>query len=136
MTNKTHNIDMANLPMHRYVTMLHLIAVKKSNFIELRDLLCIKMKKGFPSYYLSKNVLGGIIKVIEDISNEWDEDIPIPNAFVFDRHGEFTSHICEYVFNDRDNQPDEQVADNYFERVVSYPRWEDVLEVFRNLAFE
>ena len=136
MTDKTHNIDMDNLPMHRYITMLHLIAVKKSNFIELRDLLCIKMESGFPIAYLAKSLLGGIIEVIEDISKKWDEDIPIPNAFVFDRNGEFTSHICEYVFNDRDNQPDEQAADDYFERVISYPRWEDVLEVFRNLAFE
>lgn len=82
MTNETHNIDMANLPMHMYVTMLHLIAVKKSNFIELRDLLCIKMKKGFPSNYLS-TLLGKIIELIEHISKEWDEDIPLPNAFVF-----------------------------------------------------
>ena len=118
--------------------MLHLIAVKKSNFFELRDLVCIKMEKGFPGAYLSTHVLGGIIEVIEGISNsnEWKEDIPIPNAFVFDRYGKFTSHICKYVFNDRDNQPDEQVADEYFERVLSYPRWEDVLEVFRNLAFD
>ena len=136
MTNETHNIDMDNLPMHRYITMLHLIAVKKSNFIEIRDLLCIKMEKGFPIAYLAKNVLGGIIDVIEGISKEWDEDIPLPNAFVFDRYGKFTSHICEYVFDDRDNQPDKQDADDYFERVISYPRWEDVLEVFRNLAFE
>lgn len=135
MTNETHNIDMDNLPMHSYVTMLHLIAVKKSNFIELRDLLCIKMEAGFPIAYL-RNMLGGIIKVIEDISAEWDENIPLPNAFVFDRHGKYTSHICEYVFGDRENQPDAQVADDYFERVISYPRWEDVLEVFRHLAFE
>lgn len=136
MTNEKHNIDMANLPMHRYITMLHLIAAKKSNFIEIRDLLCIKMEKGFPIAYLAKNVLGGIINVIEDISKEWDEDIPLPNAFVFDRHADFTSHICEFVFGDRDNQPDKQDADDYFERVISYPRWEAVLEVFRTLAFE
>ena len=136
MTNETHNIDMANLPMHRYVTMLHLIAVKKSDFFELRDLLCIKMERGFPGTYLSTHVLGGIIKVIEGISKEWDEDIPLPNAFVFDRYGEFTSYICKYVFDDKNHQPDEQVADEYFERVLSYPRWDEVLQVFRKKAFE
>lgn len=132
--NETNNIDPENLPIHRYVTMLHLISVKKSNFIEIRDLLCIKMEKGFPSVYISKQVLGGIIKIIEGI--DWDKDIPLPNVFVFDRDGKFTSFICEYVFGDRDNQPDEQEANDYFQRVTSYPRWDDVLEEFRKLAFK
>ena len=117
--------------------MLHLISVKKSNFKEIRDLLCIKMEKGFPSSYISKQVLGklgGIVKIIEGIG--WDKDIPLPNAFVFDKNGKFTSFICEYVFGDKDNQPSEEDAKAYFQRVISYPRWDDVLEEFRELAFK
>ena len=95
MSDTTNNIDVENIKMHAYIVMLHLISQKHSTFIDIRDLLCLKMERGFPQVYISKMVLGSIFQKIGELEDEWQEEIPRINAFVFKDNGTCSSYICE-----------------------------------------
>ena len=71
---------------------------------------------------------------LKALRDEWGEDIPIMNAFAFDRHGNCTSYICETVFG-TEAQPSPQDVVKYAQAIASYDKWDKVLEVFREEAF-
>jgi len=126
-----------NRPMHAYIVMLHLVSQKHSTFKEIKELLSFEVKRGFPQAKIM-NVLGYIFERIKDLSDEWDEFIPIINALVFVDKGLCTSYICEKVFEltEKGQQPTTQQIAKYAVSVTAYPRWNDVLEVFRKEAFD
>lgn len=57
------------------------------------------------------------------------------NAFAFDRYGNCTSYICETVFETKE-QPSPQDVVKYAHAIASYDKWDKVLEVFREEAFQ
>ena len=74
---------------------------------------------------------------IERLREEWDEDIPKINAFVFTRETECTSYICKNVFCKSDGkQPRSKEVAAHAAAIAAYPKWDKVVEVLRREAFE
>ena len=71
------------------------------------------------------------------IEHRREEDIPLINAFVFDRFGKCSSYVCENIFGcDEGQQPSPRQIVEHAKKIATYPNWNKVLEVFRNEAFQ
>ena len=103
--------------------------------MSVKDLLCVKVKSGFPQAYI-KSVLANIVQTIKEIAGEWQEDIPLINAFVFKKGGKCSSFIRKKVFGDKSKHSTQQQISEHAARIAAYPKWDEVLEVFRKKAFE
>lgn len=136
MPDTTSNIETENIKMHAYIVMLHLVYRKDSTFNEVKDLLSLNVKSGFPQGYII-SVLENIVQKINELKDEWDEYIPMINVNVFKEDGTYSPWVCERVFGlAKDKQPTPRVIAEYAARINAYPKWDEVLQVFRKEAFE
>ena len=70
------------------------------------------------------------------LSKAWDEDIPRINVFVLNRFGEWTSYVCEEIFEgDAEEHPSPLEIVEHAQKVAAYENRDKVLEVFREEAF-
>ena len=122
-----------NVKMHAYVIMLHLRSQGWTNFTEIRKLFCSKrMKMG-----LFINSVGYINSTIDYLREEWGEDIPKMNAFVFTGETECTPYVCENVFGNEDgSQPRPKEVAEYAAKIAAYPKWDQVVAFLRREAFD
>lgn len=117
--------------MNAYVIMLHLRSQGWTNTAEIWKLL------GWDQFYngMAQRSYGHINQMLMYLSEQWGEDIPRINAFVFSHETECTDYICGEVFGtsgaDEQPRPKELAA-----KIAAYPKWDKIVEVFRREAFE
>lgn len=119
--------------MHAYVIMLHLRFQGWTNFTEIRKLLC------WERFYqkIAIDSVGHINHTIDRLREEWGEDIPKINAFVFSAETELTPYIREQVFHlGEDEQPSPKEIAEHAAKIAAYPNWDEIIEVLRREAFE
>ena len=119
--------------MNAYVIMLHLRFQGWTNFTEIRKLLC------WEHFYQAVAIdsVGHINYTIDRLREEWGEDIPKINAFVFTGETKCTSYICENVFClSKDEQPSPKDISAHAAAIAAYPNWDEIVEVLRREAFE
>lgn len=127
---------MRDREMEVYIVLLHLVSRKRMTFKDIPKLLgWEELERGF---YQGKSqaVLHHIYQGIEVLRDEWKEEIPFINAFVFREDGNCTSWICETVFKDREKQPTARQLAEYAFEIATYENWDKVLAVFRDAAFQ
>ena len=80
--------------------------------------------------------MGHIVRKLQELRDEWGEDIPNINAFVLKGDDTFTSWVCEYIFvvEDEDEQPSPQQVSELRASINAYDKWDKVLEAFRKNA--
>ncbi len=124
MSDTTNNIYVENIKRHAYIVMLHLVSQRHSTFKDIRDLLCLKMEHGFPSWDISRMVLSSIFRKIGEPEDEWQEEIPRINTFVFKDNGKRSSCIYEKVFGieNKDLQPTSEQIGEYAARIAVYSK--------------
>ena len=123
----------ANVKRHAYIIMLHLRSQGWTNFTEIRKLFgWEKMKMG-----LAISSVAHINNGIDYLREEWGEDIPKMNVFVFTGVTECTPYTCENVFGNADgSQPRPKEIAEYAVKIAAYPKWDWVVEFFRREAFD
>ncbi|RKU23376.1 hypothetical protein C6503_02900 [Candidatus Poribacteria bacterium] len=107
--------------MDAYIIMLHL------------------RSQGWERFYgeMARHRVGHINTMIMYLSEEWGEDIPRINAFVFTGVTECTSYICKHVFRKDDGeQPDPKGIAEHAAKIAAYPKWDKIVEILRREAFE
>ena len=81
-------------------------------------------------------IVGRINRTIERLREEWEEDIPKMNAFVFRTDNTCTSYIVENVFGkDEGEQPSPKEIAAHAAAIAAYDKWDKVIEVLRQEAF-
>ena len=71
------------------------------------------------------------------LSEQWGEDIPRINAFVFTKETKCTSYVCKNVFGkDEDVQPDPKEIAELAAKIAAYTKWDKIVEILRREAFE
>lgn len=122
-----------NYAMHAYIIMLHLRSQGWTNFTEIWKLFCWEA----PKNHFVMNCVGYIDVTIDRLREEWGEDIPKINAFVFKKETECTSYICRNVFrlSEGEQPPPKEIA-AHAAAIAAYPKWDKVIEVLRHEAFE
>ena len=119
-------------PMEAYVVMLHLVSQKRAKFTDIRDLLFWDVWKQAEAI----RVMAHINHRLLDLSEEWGEEIPRINAFMFEKEGFCTSYVCENIFKtEQGNQPTPRQIAEYADAIYFYDKWDKVLDVFREEAF-
>ena len=119
-------------PMEAYVVLLHLVSQKSAKFTDIRDLLFWDVWKQSEAI----RVMAHINHRLLDLSEEWGEEIPRINAFMFEKEGFCTSYVCENIFKtENGNQPTPRQIAEYADFIYSYDKWDKVLGVFRQEAF-
>ena len=120
--------------MEAYIVLLHLVSQGWANFADIRDLLGWEIFK----MAVAQRIVGHINEKLFVLSDEWGEDIPHINAFMFiTGSGECSSYICENIFDcDDGEQPSPRQIAQYAKKIADYPNWDKVLEVFRDEAFQ
>lgn len=119
--------------MNAYVIMLHLRSQGWTKTTEIWKLL------GWDQYYnaMAQRSFGHINAMIMYLSEQWGEDIPRINAFVFTKEGKCTSYVCEHVFGkDKDKQPCPKEIAEHAAKIAAYPKWDKIVEILRREAFE
>lgn len=111
-----------------YITLLHLVHQKRSTFKELMILLNRE-----PGVHIPQNVLGGIHRKIEQLKNEWNEDIPNINVLVFTGDDVDNEKVTSWVVNDVFDgvEPTQEQIDEFKQFVEAYDKWDEVLEAFK-----
>ena len=124
----------ATTKMDAYVIMLHLRSQGWTNFAEIWRLLGWEGPK---NHYISNSCLSYIDDTIKCLREEWGEDIPRINAFVFTRKAKYTDYVCKNIFGNTDgSQPSQDQIDEYTAKITAYPKWNQVVEIFREAAFK
>ena len=119
-------------PMEAYVVMLHLVSQKRAKFTDIRDLLFWDVWKQAEAI----RVMAHINHRLLDLSEEWGEEIPRINTFMFEKEGFCTSYVCENIFKtEQGNQPRPRQIAEYADAIYFYDKWDKVLDVFRQEAF-
>ena len=121
------------IKMDAYIIMLHLRSQGWTNFTEIWKLL------GWEQFYNAKaqRRVAHINRMILYLSEQWGEDIPRINAFVFTGVTECTSYICERVFGkDEGEQPTAKEIAEHAAKIAAYPKWDEIVEILRREAFE
>lgn len=120
--------------MEAYIVLLHLVSQGWAKFSDIRDLL------GWDLYKMgvALNIVAHINQKLIALSEEWGEDVPRVNAFMFlTNSGECSDYICENVFgHDERQQPSPLQIAEYARKIADYPNWNKVLAVFREEAFQ
>ena len=118
--------------MEAYIVLLHLVSQGWATFSDIRDLLGWEIFKQAEA----RRIVAHINSKLPALSEEWDEDIPRINAFMFNRRGKCTSYICAEVFDcDDGEQPSPLQIAEYAKKIATYENWSKVLEAFRKDAF-
>ena len=120
-------------PVEAYIVMLHLVSNKSAQSTDIQT-LCFwdKWRR-----YEFKHIMGHINHRLLLLSEEWDEDIPRINAFVFYKDGTPTEYVHQYIFElPESEQPTAREVAEYAKAIHTYPKWDKVLEVFRKDALE
>ena len=119
--------------MEAYIVLLHLLSQGWAKFSDIRDLL----GWDFFKMGVAISIIGHIDSKLSSLSEEWEEDVPHINAFMFlTDSGECSDYICDTVFGHPGEQPSPREVAQYAKKIAAYPNWDKVLEVFRNEAFE
>ena len=122
------------IKMDAYIILLHLRSQGWTNFTEIRKLFCWdNFKMG-----LAIGSVGHINAMIMYLSEQWNEDIPRINAFLFTQEGKHTDYVCKEVFgtSGEEEQSDPQETAKYAAKITAYPKWDKVVEELRREAFE
>ena len=122
------------IKMDAYIIMLHLRSQGWTNFTEIRKLL------GWERFYgeMARHRVGHINAMIMYLSEQWGEDIPRINAFVFTGVTESTDYICKNVFgtSGKEEQPRSKEIAAHAAKIAAYPKWDKIVEILRREAFE
>ena len=130
--NKTSKPPKSDLKMDAYIVMLHLVSQGWTNFTEINKLFSWSHFKMGHTY----RIVGHINRTIKRLRKEWNEDIPIFNAFIFSREKYCTSYIIKNVFGKEDGeQPSPKEIAEYAAAIAAYDKWDKVIEVLRQEAF-
>ena len=124
---------MIQLNWATYQIMLHLRSQGWTNFTEIWKLL------GWERFYseMARHRVAHINYMIMYLSEQWGEDIPRINAFVFTKETECTSYICKHVFGkDEGEQPTPKEIAEHAAKIAAYPKWDEIVEILRREAFE
>ena len=122
------------IKMGAYVILLHLRSQGWTNTSEIWKLL------GWKQYLsaMAQDRFGHIDKMIMYLSEQWGEDIPRINAFVFSGETKCTDYICKNVFGtsgEKEQPPPKKIAE-YAAKIAAYPKWDKIVEILRREAFE
>ena len=122
------------IKMDAYVIMLHLRSQGWTNTAEIWKLL------GWDQFYngMAQHRVAHIDRMIMYLSEQWGEDIPRINAFVFSRETKCTDYICKAVFgtSGEEEQPYPKEIAEHAAKIAAYPKWNEIVEIFRREAFE
>ncbi len=120
--------------MDAYLILLHLRSCGWIKTSEIWKLL------GWNKYLngMALDRFGHINKMIRYLSKKWGEDIPRINAFVFTKDGQCTDYVCREIFDKSGeaDQPCPQEIAAYAAKIAAYPKWDEIVEIFRRDAFE
>ena len=118
--------------MEAYVVLLHLVSQGWATFRDIQDILGWETWK----QAVAINIVAYINAKLPDLSEEWGEDIPMINVFMFNRNGKCTSYVCQEIFGcDEGEQPTPRQIAEYAKKIATYENWDKVLEAFRKDAF-
>ena len=118
--------------MEAYIVLLHLVSQGWATFSDIRDLLGWEIFKQAEA----RRIVAYINSKLPALSEEWGEDIPRINAFMFNRRGKCTSYVCEEIFDcDDGEQPTPLQIAEYTKKIATYENWDKVVEAFRKDAF-
>ena len=132
MKNTNHLISRNN-PVEAYNVMLHLVSHGSGQFTDIRVL------SGWDQWKMAEaiRVMAHIDGRLSELSKEWGEDIPQINVFMFRGDGTCTPYVCEEIFKlPEGEQPTARQIAEYAKAIYTYPKWDQVLEVFRQEALE
>ena len=104
--------------MEAYIVLLHLVSQGWATFRDIRHLV------GWDVWKRSKaqRIIAHINSKLSALPEEWGEDIPHINVFMFNRHGKCTSYICAEVFEcDEGEQPSPLQIAEYMNKVLRGP---------------
>ena len=120
--------------MEAYIVLLHLVSQGWANFADIRDLLGWDIFK----MGVALSIIAYINEKLIALSEEWGEDVPHINAFMFiTGSGECSDFIAANIFGGDDGkQPSPRQIAQYAKKIASYENWDKVLEVFRDEAFQ
>ena len=69
------------------------------------------------------------------LSEEWGENIPRINIFMFYGDGMCADYVCQNIFKlSKGEQPTPRQIAACAKAIYTYPKWDKVLEVFRQEA--
>lgn len=129
---KSPHLSQYNKPMEAYIVMLHLVSQKSAKFTDIRYLSFWDKWKHSEAIRVMAHINQRLLK----LSEEWDEEIPHINAFMFDKDGRCTSYVVENIFKLAEgSQPTPRQIAEYADAIYSYDKWDEVLDVFRQEAF-
>lgn len=127
------NSDYLKYPTEAYSVMLHLVSHKTAQFTDIQVLSFWDQWKQSEAIRIMAHINHRLL----ELSNEWGEDIPRINTFMFNRKGMCTSYVCQDVFRlPEGEQPTPRQIAEYAKTIYTYPKWDKVLEVFRQEALE
>ena len=120
-------------PVEAYIVMLHLVSQKSGQFTDIQVLCFWQQWKHSEAI----RVMAHINDRLSELSNEWGEDIPHINAFMFVGDGTCSAHVCEHIFKvPKGEQPTPRQIAEHAKAIYTYPKWDKVLAVFRKEALE
>ena len=118
--------------MEAYVVLLHLVSQGWATFRDIQDILGWETWK----QAVAINIVAYINSKLPELSEEWGEEIPQINVFMFNLDGECTSYVCEKIFGcDEGEQPTPRQIAEYAKKIATYENWDKVVEAFRKEAF-
>ena len=130
---KASHLSQYNKHVEAYIVMLHLVSHKSGQFTDIQTLSFWDQWKMAEAI----RVMAHIHYRLLALSEEWGEDIPHINVFMFDRNGMCTTYVCQDVFKlPEGEQPTARQIAEYAKAIYTYPKWDKVLEVFRQEALE
>lgn len=122
------------IKMGAYIILLHLRSRGWIKTSEIWKLL------GWNQYLsvMAQDRFGHINEMIMYLSEQWNEDIPRINAFVFTKAGKCTDYVCKHVFgtSGEKEQPGPKEIAEYAAKIAAYPNWDKIVEYLRRDAFE
>ena len=130
MENVTKKYSKKDAPTYAYTVLSHLVSHGDMKFVEIRDMLGISHDGRWYG-----NLLAYIVKGIENLKKEWNENIPPITALVFDNHENSSEWACERLTGNRETQPTPEQIEKVREDIAAYDKWDKVLEAFRKDAF-
>ena len=121
------------IKMDAYIIMLHLCSQGWTKTTEIWKLL------GWNQYLQQKarHRYAYINHMILHPSELWNEDIPRINAFIFLKDGKCLDYPHKHIFRKNNGeQPTRKEIDEYAAKIAAYPKWDEIVEIFRREAFE
>lgn len=130
---KAKHLSQYNKYVEAYIVMLYLVSHKSGQFTDIQTLSFWDQWKHSEAI----RVMAHIHHRLLELSEEWGEDIPHINVFMFRGDGTCTPYVCKDVFKlPEGEQPTARQIAEYAKAIYTYPKWDEVLEVFRQEAFE